>query len=288
MSASRAGLAEGRRWVIKVGSSLVTAKGAGLDLTAIADWCAQIAQLRQAGVQVVLVSSGAVAEGMARLGLKKRPAVLHELQAAAAVGQMGLVRAYEEGLRIDRRRSEYVMRIAGIHEKNGDDFLALLALETAVKAGQKLTERRRVDVRPDRSGCLALGHGGGLEALLGGDADGLGLGVLGEAFQMPFLGHLGDAHHLLVRLDDDDAGVVGDRRRAQAEAELAAEREALRRLEERLRRDVADMIEVLRADVPVFFKRAVKAVFEERWMVQAHPGYAAYRQRTRRFLPWLF
>ncbi|MFA5939431.1 MAG: glutamate 5-kinase [Sinimarinibacterium sp.] len=95
MSASRAGLAEGRRWVIKVGSSLVTAKGAGLDLAAIADWCAQIAQLRQAGVQVVLVSSGAVAEGMARLGLKKRPAVLHELQAAAAVGQMGLVRAYE-------------------------------------------------------------------------------------------------------------------------------------------------------------------------------------------------
>ncbi|MEQ1440774.1 glutamate 5-kinase [Fontimonas sp. SYSU GA230001] len=95
MSASRAGLAEGRRWVVKVGSSLVTAKGAGLDLAAIADWCAQIAQLRRAGVQVVLVSSGAVAEGMARLGLKKRPAVLHELQAAAAVGQMGLVRAYE-------------------------------------------------------------------------------------------------------------------------------------------------------------------------------------------------
>lgn len=95
MTAARSRLAEGRRWVIKVGSSLVTAKGAGLDQTAIADWCAQIAQLRRAGVQVVLVSSGAVAEGMARLGMKKRPVVLHELQAAAAVGQMGLVRAYE-------------------------------------------------------------------------------------------------------------------------------------------------------------------------------------------------
>ncbi|SFF68467.1 glutamate 5-kinase [Fontimonas thermophila] len=92
---ARSRLAEGRRWVIKVGSSLVTAKGAGLDQDAIADWCTQIARLREAGVQVVLVSSGAVAEGMARLGMRKRPTVLHELQAAAAVGQMGLVRAYE-------------------------------------------------------------------------------------------------------------------------------------------------------------------------------------------------
>ncbi|MEW6166508.1 MAG: glutamate 5-kinase [Pseudomonadota bacterium] len=95
MSLSRAKLAATRRWVIKVGSSLVTAKGAGLDQAAIADWCAQIAALRKGGLDVVLVSSGAVAEGMARLGMKKRPAVLHELQAAAAVGQMGLVRAYE-------------------------------------------------------------------------------------------------------------------------------------------------------------------------------------------------
>lgn len=95
MSDARSKLSEGRRWVIKVGSSLVTAKGAGLDQVAIADWCEQISRLREAGVQVVLVSSGAVAEGMARLGLRKRPAVIHELQAAAAVGQMGLVRAYE-------------------------------------------------------------------------------------------------------------------------------------------------------------------------------------------------
>lgn len=92
---SRETLKASRRWVIKVGSSLVTARGRGLDRVAIADWCTQIAALRAEGRQVVLVSSGAVAEGMARLGLSKRPDNLHGLQAAAAVGQMGLVRAYE-------------------------------------------------------------------------------------------------------------------------------------------------------------------------------------------------
>ena len=92
---SRDKLAKARRWVVKVGSSLLTAKGQGLDRAAIADWAGQIAALRKDGREVVLVSSGAVAEGMARLGLKKRPAVLSELQAAAAVGQMGLVQAWE-------------------------------------------------------------------------------------------------------------------------------------------------------------------------------------------------
>jgi glutamate 5-kinase len=95
MSAARGKLGQARRWVVKVGSSLLTAKGQGLDRPAIAEWAAQIAALRMAGREVVLVSSGAVAEGMARLGLKKRPAVLNELQAAAAVGQMGLVQAWE-------------------------------------------------------------------------------------------------------------------------------------------------------------------------------------------------
>jgi glutamate 5-kinase len=92
---SRDKLAKARRWVVKVGSSLVTAKGQGLDRAAIADWAGQIAALRKEGREVVLVSSGAVAEGMARLGLKQRPAVLSELQATAAVGQMGLVQAWE-------------------------------------------------------------------------------------------------------------------------------------------------------------------------------------------------
>jgi glutamate 5-kinase len=88
-------LAQSQRWVVKVGSSLLTAKGQGLDRQAIAGWAAQVADLRRAGREVVLVSSGAVAEGMARLGLKQRPALLSELQAAAAVGQMGLVQAWE-------------------------------------------------------------------------------------------------------------------------------------------------------------------------------------------------
>lgn len=81
--------------VVKVGSSLVTNNGNGLDKIAIAAWAAQIAALAQQGKQVVLVSSGAVAEGMQRLGWKKRPTAVNELQAAAAVGQMGLVQMYE-------------------------------------------------------------------------------------------------------------------------------------------------------------------------------------------------
>ena len=81
--------------VIKVGSSLVTNHGEGLDQAAIAAWANQIATLVNMGKRVVLVSSGAVAEGMQRLGWKKRPTAVHELQAAAAVGQMGLVQMYE-------------------------------------------------------------------------------------------------------------------------------------------------------------------------------------------------
>ena len=81
--------------VVKVGSSLVTNNGNGLDEAAIAGWAAQISSLVKQGKQVVLVSSGAVAEGMQRLGWKKRPTAVNELQAAAAVGQMGLVQMYE-------------------------------------------------------------------------------------------------------------------------------------------------------------------------------------------------
>ena len=88
-------VAQASRIVIKVGSSLVTNDGQGLDRVAVSHWAAQIASLRQQGKEVVLVSSGAVAEGMARLGWPKRPSLMHELQAAAAVGQMGLAQAYE-------------------------------------------------------------------------------------------------------------------------------------------------------------------------------------------------
>lgn len=92
-------LSKSKRIVVKVGSSLVTNQGAGLDFEALGNWARQIAALNASGHQVVLVSSGAIAEGMQRLGWKKRPASIHDLQAAAAVGQMGLVQAYESCFR---------------------------------------------------------------------------------------------------------------------------------------------------------------------------------------------
>jgi glutamate 5-kinase len=95
MTQTRQQLGKARRWVIKIGSALLTNEGRGLDHEALAGWAEQIARLRASGREVVLVSSGAVAEGMSRLGWSIRPHALHELQAAAAVGQMGLVQAYE-------------------------------------------------------------------------------------------------------------------------------------------------------------------------------------------------
>jgi glutamate 5-kinase len=88
-------VATARRIVVKVGSSLVTADGRGIDHDAVARWAQEIAALKRGGREIVLVSSGAIAEGVRRLGWKARPAAIHELQAAAAVGQMGLVEAYE-------------------------------------------------------------------------------------------------------------------------------------------------------------------------------------------------
>ena len=85
--------------VVKVGSSLVTNQGQGLDRAALARWAEQIAALRLTGRDIVVVSSGAIAEGMQRLGWKRRPHALHELQAAAAVGQMGLIEVYESCFR---------------------------------------------------------------------------------------------------------------------------------------------------------------------------------------------
>ena len=92
-------LVNARRIVVKVGSSLVTDEGRGLDAEAIGLWCSQLAQLVQDGREVIMVSSGAIAEGMKRLGWAARPKAIHELQAAAAVGQMGLVQVYESKLR---------------------------------------------------------------------------------------------------------------------------------------------------------------------------------------------
>jgi glutamate 5-kinase len=116
-----------RRLVVKVGSALVTNNGAGLDATAIESWARQIAQLRQDGREIVLVSSGAIAAGMQRLGWTVRPAETHALQAAAAVGQMGLAQAYESAF------SQYGLNTAQIlltHEDHADRLRYLNARST--------------------------------------------------------------------------------------------------------------------------------------------------------------
>ena len=92
-------LRDARRIVVKVGSSLVTNEGRGLDEAAIGEWCRQMALMAKDGREVIMVSSGAIAEGMKRLGWATRPVEIHSLQAAAAVGQMGLAQMYETKLR---------------------------------------------------------------------------------------------------------------------------------------------------------------------------------------------
>ena len=95
MNMSREKFTSAHRWVVKIGSALLTADGKGLARAALASWVEQMARWVLAGNELILVSSGAVAEGMSRMGWTTRPTALHELQAAAAIGQMGLVRAYE-------------------------------------------------------------------------------------------------------------------------------------------------------------------------------------------------
>jgi len=88
------------RWVIKIGSALLTNNGRGLDCALMQSWVDRMVALKQQGIEVVLVSSGAVAEGMTRLGWTSRPDSLHDLQAAAAVGQMGLIQAWESRFQV--------------------------------------------------------------------------------------------------------------------------------------------------------------------------------------------
>ena len=92
---NRAALTESSRWVIKVGTSLLTDSESGLNYAAIDSLVSQIVQLKALGVDVVLVSSGSIGEGMRRLGWVNRPGDVHKLQTAAAVGQMGLIQSYE-------------------------------------------------------------------------------------------------------------------------------------------------------------------------------------------------
>ena len=116
-----------QRLVVKVGSSLVTADGQGLDHQALSRWASQIAELAQHGKQVVLVSSGAIAEGVARLGWRKRPHAVNQLQAAAAVGQMGLVQAYES---VFRTHGLHAAQILLTHEDLADRTRYLNARST--------------------------------------------------------------------------------------------------------------------------------------------------------------
>lgn len=98
-----------QRWVVKIGSALLTADGKGLDRGAMAVWVDQMVALRAQGVELVLVSSGAVAAGMSRLGWTARPSAVHELQAAAAIGQMGLVQAWESSFGEHGRRTAQIL-----------------------------------------------------------------------------------------------------------------------------------------------------------------------------------
>jgi len=106
---SRNKFSKAKRVVVKIGSSLLTNGGMGLNKEAIAGWVEQMAKVSQQGKDVLLVSSGSVAEGMSRLGLKLRPITLHELQAAASVGQMGLVRTFEDSFQLHGLHSAQVL-----------------------------------------------------------------------------------------------------------------------------------------------------------------------------------
>jgi glutamate 5-kinase len=110
LALSRANTKQAKRWVVKIGSALLTNDGAGVDCNAIDSWVNQIAELLSQGKEIVLVSSGAIAEGMARLGWANRPDSIHDLQAAAAVGQMGLIQIYESSfLRFNRKTAQILL-----------------------------------------------------------------------------------------------------------------------------------------------------------------------------------
>ena len=131
-------LKNARRIVVKVGSALVTNDGRGLDRTAIANWARQISSLQKGGKEVIFVSSGAIAEGVLRLGWQKRPSAVSQLQAAAAVGQMGLVQAYEENF------SSYGVKTAQILLTHAD----LADRERYLNARATLTELTALGVVP--------------------------------------------------------------------------------------------------------------------------------------------
>jgi glutamate 5-kinase len=109
LNTARDRLVSGQRWVIKIGSALLTNDGKGLNRSGIQAWVDQISDLMSQGIEIVLVSSGSVAEGMTRLGWSSRPSEIHQLQAAAAVGQMGLVQAYETAFQQHQKHTAQIL-----------------------------------------------------------------------------------------------------------------------------------------------------------------------------------
>lgn len=114
---NREQLGAAHRWVVKIGSAMITNEGQGLDNFSIDAWVAQMAELHQSGRELLLVTSGAVAEGMKRLGWRQRPTILADLQAAAAVGQMGLAQAWESAF---ERHGIQTAQILLTHEDASD------------------------------------------------------------------------------------------------------------------------------------------------------------------------
>ena len=128
-------LGRAKRWVIKIGSALITNEGKGLDTDAIKRWAEQMAELRSTGKELLLVSSGAVAEGMSRIGMTQRPRALYELQAVAALGQMGLIQHFESCFKLHHIHTAQVLLT---HEDLSDRKRYLNArstLKTLMKIG---------------------------------------------------------------------------------------------------------------------------------------------------------
>ena len=122
-------LKKAQRIVIKVGSTLVTNHGEGLDQAAIHRWAKQITELKSFGKEILVVSSGAIAEGMQRLQWKKRPQEIYELQAAAAVGQMGLIQVYETAfMKYGIRTAQVLLTNADLANEERNDVYVWLIL----------------------------------------------------------------------------------------------------------------------------------------------------------------
>ncbi|MCV6589705.1 MAG: glutamate 5-kinase [Marinobacterium sp.] len=135
MTTERNTLQQGKRWVVKIGSALLTNDGEGLDHAAIQSWVDQLAQLRRQGMELVLVSSGSIAEGMTRLGWHERPHEVHRQQAAAAVGQMGLVQAYETSFKKHDMHTAQVLLTHDDHAERKRYLNARATLRTLLELG---------------------------------------------------------------------------------------------------------------------------------------------------------